>query len=403
MQCDIYTSDKYKKYFHSDIVARQICGAPFDDSALDIDCIDSGLVAVDCATGAFGIFDADNKFVKSSLQLRGKMGQFIPDVKKLCVENCADTAIFLGNIYPHFGHFLLEHLNRAWGLGRVYKKGMKVIFIDNKNIGAQKFVFDFTDMLNIPRRDVVILTKSVRYKKVYIPAQSWVTQHRAHTDFCKAFDAMAAGVSGPGVGDKVYVSRAALPADMKVFGEERIQNIFKKNGYAIIYPEKMPLAHQVAAIKNAKVLAGCGGTALHLALFMKPGGRVVQIKRNTGIKDNGPIQWMLNQVRGLNSVFIEASVEKRKSEHQSKLPQIIGVTEHLQRFFDDNGFKYSARDVEQDKAAFAEYEIALAAASAAHGGAIYMRLKRFIIKFVTCFVPGRIRRGRVRAWLKERL
>ena len=41
----------------------------------------------------------------------------------------------------------------------------------------------------------------------------------------------------------------------------------------------MPLAHQVAAIKNAKVLAGCGGTALHLALFMKPGGRVVQIKR----------------------------------------------------------------------------------------------------------------------------
>lgn len=112
---------------------------------------------------------------------------------------------------------------------------------------------------------------------------------------------------------------------------------------------------------------------------------------------------MLNQVRGLNSVFIEASVEKRKSEHQSKLPQIIGVTEHLQRFFDDNGFKYSARDVEQDKAAFAEYEIALAAASAAHGGAIYMRLKRFIIKFVTCFVPGRVRRGRVRAWLKERL
>ncbi len=84
MQCDIYTSDKYKKYFHSDIAARQICGAPFDDSALDIDCIDSGLVAVDCATGAFGIFDVDNKFVKSSLQLRGKMGQFIPDVKKLC-------------------------------------------------------------------------------------------------------------------------------------------------------------------------------------------------------------------------------------------------------------------------------------------------------------------------------
>ncbi len=403
MKCEIYTDRKYKKYFNKDVAARRISGAPFDKDALDVDCVDSGLVAVDIKNGAFGIFDKNDSLVPSSIQLRGKSGQFIPRVKNLDVADSADQAIFLGNIYPHFGHFLLEHLNRAWGLGRVYKKGMKAIFIDNKNIGAQKFVFDFTDMLGIARSDVLILNKSVRFKRVYVPAQSWVTKRRANTDFCKAFDAMAENVPDYDMGNKIYVSRAALSAEMKVYGEERIQKIFEKNGYRVIYPEKLPLAHQAAIIKNAKCLAGCGGTALHLALFMRPGGRVIQIKRNSGVKDNGPIQWMLNTVRGLDSVFIQASVEKRVTEHNSKLPQIIGVTKYMRRFFDDNGFKYDAGDLSENKSAQKSYDVALAAASAATGGAIYIKFKRFLIKFVSCLVPGRVRRGRVRAWMKERL
>lgn len=404
MTYKLYTTRKYRRYFDKDVRRRKISGVPFDDTQIAIEHVNSGLVAVDTATGAFGIFDAAGRLVPSSIQLRGKTGQFIPDIKNINPEFIDVDAIFMGNIFPHFGHFLLEHLNRAWGALRLYKPGVKVLFIDNRNIGAQGFVYDFMDMLGIRRDDVMVVARSVRFRTVYVPAQSWVTQHRVHTDFFKAFDAMAANVpDADTVYDKVYLSRAALPAHMKVFGEERVQDIFAKNGYKIIYPEQLPLSQQVAIVKNAKYLAGCGGTALHLALFMRSGGCVIQIKRNKAVKDNGPVQWMMNAGRGVNSVFVDASIEKVKTDHSSVLPQIIGVTEHMRRFFDDNGFDYSAADMAWNAEAWEKYSVALHSWNAEHGTVFANKTKRLIVKLTSMFVPGRERRGRFRRRLKQKL
>ena len=55
------------------------------------------------------------------------------------------------------------------------------------------------------------------------------------------------------------------------------------------------MTEQIALVKNARVLAGCAGTALHLALFMAPGGVVVQIKRNARAKCNADIQNLINK------------------------------------------------------------------------------------------------------------
>ena len=41
-----------------------------------------------------------------------------------------EDAIFIGNVFPQFGHFLLEHMNRAYALLDDKYKNMKLILVN---------------------------------------------------------------------------------------------------------------------------------------------------------------------------------------------------------------------------------------------------------------------------------
>lgn len=323
--------------------------------------------------------------------------------RRACVEFCDCDAVFLGNAYHHFGHFMIEHLNRAWGLDKCPCENVKYVFVDNKNVGAKSWLFDFMEMLGICRDDVLILNKSMQFRRVFIPTQSFNNSGKWWAkEFTISFAKMRENVRIDKVFDKVYVSRARLPEHMRTYGEEAVQRIFEKNGFHVIYPETLPLAQQVAIIGNARVLAGCAGTALHLALFMKPGGRVIQLNRTNAIKDSGVLQYRMCQMNNLDFDVVAASTEEFKSQHGgTHAPQIIGVNDNMKKFFDDNGFKYCDSDLEIDENAWAQYRAQLEMFKQVHGGGIKQKGKRIIIKFISCFIPGRITRGRVRKWLKE--
>lgn len=315
---------------------------------------------------------------------------------------CDCDAVFLGNAYHHFGHFMIEHLNRAWGLEKCPKKNVKYVFVDNKNIGAKSWLFDFMEMLEIKRDDVLILNESMRFRRIFVPTQSYnISGKWSGREFVIPFDKMRENVHANKVWNKVYVSRAKLPENMRTYGEEVVQRIFEKNGFHVIYPETLPLAQQVAIIGNCRELAGCAGTALHLALFMKPGGRVIQLNRTTAVKGSADLQCSICQMKGLSFDVISASVEKFKSNHGgAHAPQIIGINENVKKFFDDNGFEYTADDLIPDKDSFAQYKVLLDEFCRTNGGQIKQKIKRIFIKILSCFVPGRITRGRFRKWLK---
>jgi capsular polysaccharide biosynthesis protein len=217
------------------------------------------------------------------------------------------------------------------------------------------------------------------------------------------YDAIAAAVKQPKhIYEKIYVSRMAMQS-RRTFGEGVVQKIFEKNGYKIICPETLPLTEQIALVKNARVLAGCAGTALHLALFMAPGGVVVQIKRNARAKCNADIQNLINDTKRLNGIFISGSVEEKPTDHCSSVPQIIGVNSHMRDFFDAYGFRYDEKDLRRDADDFAEYKRELAEYNKKYGGVGLNDIKHFIIHWSSCFVPGRERRGNFRRWLKRKL
>lgn len=113
MKARFYTTRAYEKY-----LLQQIRGVA-ERHNMGVDVIDSGAFIVDVKSGAFGVFDMGGNLVKSSLQWRGNNTNCIPHgtVRRAGVGFCDCDAVFLGNAYPHFGHFFDRTFKSCLGDG----------------------------------------------------------------------------------------------------------------------------------------------------------------------------------------------------------------------------------------------------------------------------------------------
>ena len=370
-----------------------------------IEKVPNGIVVNEHSHG-FGVFDDAFRFVKSSSQVRGNNGQFIPKFAHDNIPYVDADAVFVGNVMPQFGHFLLEHMNRAYAALRPEYRNMKYVLINNDDVNpVPAYMYDLLMGLGVKKENILILNQTTRFRNVFIPRQGYNLPRYSSVEFGATFDEIARNTTAEnptGGAKKIYLSRAKL-GSRRTYGEEKVQAIFAKNGFTIVYPETLPLAQQIAAVRDATVLAGCAGTALHLGLFMKPGGTVIQIKRNRVTKDNAPTQQLINETKGLNGIFVNASVESGKTDHCSNAPQVIGVNRNMLRFFDENGFKYDAADVAMDAAAWNEYKMLSADYRRRYGSGFSIFMKHKLVRVSAWFIPGRERRGRWRNWLKGKL
>jgi hypothetical protein len=393
MSCVIFGDKDFEKYFKKSVSHQYMRN-------VEIRTYSCGIIVNEHKHG-FGVFDSNYKFVKSSRQMRKNNGQFIPKFNHKNIPYVNVDAVFVGNVFPQFGHFLLEHMNRAYAALDKKYKNMKFVLVNNKDVNpVPNYMFELLELLGVKRDNIMILNETTQFKNVYVPDQGFNIPVYSSQEFGKIYDKIAKNVPDTEVYDKIYVSRAALQS-RRTFGENVVQKIFEKNGFKIIYPEKLPLTEQISLVKNCKVLAGCAGTALHLALFMKPGGTVIQIKRNRLPKCNADIQNLINDTKKLNGIFISGSVEKDKTDHCSSVPQIIGVNEYMREFFNAYKFTYFESDTKPDEQDLQEYNVALNEYNSKYGSVFINNLKHFIIHWTSCFVPGRENRGNYRRWLKR--
>jgi len=401
MKPKIYASKNITNYI------RRLTNKRFVKSGLIIECFPDATIVVAKAKNCFGIFDKNGVFVKQSMMLRGK-GQLIPSADDFEKPDCFDCdAVFLGNIDKAFGHYILEHWTRAYAfLDEKYKNCKYVLVNDMRFESVPNFVTELARLLGIPAENFVILSESAKFRNVYVPESSFKLVQFSSKEFGKIYAKIAENVEKNYDFDKIYLSRAALKT-RKTYGEEKVQKIFEKNGYKIIYPEQLPLEEQIALMKNCKSLAGCAGTALHLALFMNEGGKVIQIRRNKNKDGNCGTQYLINEAKNLDLVYIDASVEKYKTNHGSDKAQIIGVNKYMTQFFDDNKFEYSKEDMEFDKKSWDEYIIAAEKYEAdlreKYGGRSKFQIWILgrILKWTSFFIFNRKRRIDFRAKMRK--
>lgn len=166
------------------------------------------------------------------------------------------TGIYLGWVFSHYGHALLESLSRCWRVGdfdfAVYHVPARI----------PNFIADHLDRLGVP--SIISPTRPTRFERLIVPRQAFELDIRAYRGF-------PGSLQGDGTGKEkdtrpVYISRSRLPADRRgVVGEEVLERSLA--GYRVVYPEKLSVQEQVELFATHTTFAGALGSAMHNILF----------------------------------------------------------------------------------------------------------------------------------------
>jgi len=68
---------------------------------------------------------------------------------------------------------------------------------------------------------------------------------------------------------KIYLSRSRLGSNnRKICNEEKLENQLEAQGWEIIHPQLLPISQQIFKLAEARVVAGCLGSAFHLLQYL---------------------------------------------------------------------------------------------------------------------------------------
>ncbi|MEL7012177.1 MAG: glycosyltransferase 61 family protein, partial [Pseudomonadota bacterium] len=174
--------------------------------------------------------------------------------------------MFAGLGRHHFGHFLVETLIRLWAAGYYRDELDGIVVIPNRGIDFSlaidrrfgPFLSLLTDGLAVH-----LPTHPTRYETLLLPSpgfgpQGWITGTPIFRREIRA--RVAARVRPQGENQKLYISRTQLQKDGKLVDQEaKIEDLMRKAGYEIFYPEQHSIVDQLSRYMTAKTIVGAEG------------------------------------------------------------------------------------------------------------------------------------------------
>lgn len=284
--------------------------------------------------GRGGVVDSDGNYVDLSA-IPGRVQYAYPFEN---AEYRDETVVYCGYLVNHWGHFLIEGVTRLWYFLENDRRVDKyVFFLDEHEEREIKGNYrEFLELLKIWDR-LEIINRPTTYREVIVP-ELGIHMRAAYTPkLVKVFDAAADSViPDPSweTPEKIYFSRSQFQKGLPFeSGYDTLDNFFAKNGYTILYPEKVPLSRMIHYIRNSKVVASLSGSLPHNMLFANQGQRVEIVERLVISDDN---QTDVNRMRQLQVTYIDASIPIYPVDFVG--PLIMGYTDCLKRFAEDKGY-----------------------------------------------------------------
>jgi capsular polysaccharide biosynthesis protein len=172
--------------------------------------------------------------------------------------------------YPsHYGHVMTEVLSRLWGWDEAKRRNpdLKLVFRPrpDKDPGVERVLFA---AYGIAEDDVVAVAEPVWVDSVVSASPMWhnAEPYFAHPDLTDTWDRLGEGLlrnaSAVDTGPRLFVSRSDVLAHRQCRNAREVEQYFADRGFTVIYPERHPLPDQVAMFREARVVAGFGGSAM---------------------------------------------------------------------------------------------------------------------------------------------
>jgi len=215
----------------------------------------------------------------------------LPAIEHRINEDC----LFIELIGRSFGHSLLDMPARLWPLLEPMfepLQKLKPVSFGSHGIGMNykiwpKFVHMLLDGLNLRPADIEIINQPTEISSLYVPRRITPlgTNHDA-PPFYDLLQSMGAKLIANYIApttprSRIYLSRSRLDEASRGLEDNReleIEKIFLDLGFEIVHPQLLSLEEQIYNIRHADLIAGCAGSALHIAVFRaKPGLHLLRV------------------------------------------------------------------------------------------------------------------------------
>lgn len=248
------------------------------------------------------------------------------------IERIEGRTFFAGYLRKSFGHVLLENVTRFWP-ELDFAKFDTLLFYPQ---GTRRR----TSSLDLPpyARDLLtaaagtalgplrmVAASPLRLAEITVSSPVFWLKHGFSPAVGRVFERVGANLAGraPQAETKrprrIYLSRSHLGAPARRAGNEvEIEQLVAAAGFAVIHPQELAVTEQVALVRAADAIAGCDGSALHLAVFARPGTRLVAL-------DSRPVpnQFIVDHLSGLDAVHVlatsQTAVHRRRDLWQADL------------------------------------------------------------------------------------
>jgi len=284
--------------------------------------------------GRGGVVDAEGQYVDLSC-IPGRVQFSYPFSN---AEFRDQRVVYCGYLIHQWGHFLIESVSRLWYFLENDSTIDKYVFFldENETREIQGNYKEFLVLFGIWDK-LEFINKPTTYREVVIPELGYQCRTCYSSKQMRVFETIAQNVqpdSSWAVYEKIYFSRSMFAkAQALEFGFDMLDNYFQKNGYHVLYPERIPLSQMIYYIRNAKVVTALQGSVCHNVFFANDGQQIEIVDRQVISDDN---QVDINRMRGLQVTYIDANIPVYTIDCAG--PYIMGYTDCLQRFTQQRGY-----------------------------------------------------------------
>lgn len=306
-----------------------------------------------------GVVDSNKNYVLSSGEYAvGEKSRFsgVYEFDENDVEYIDEEVYYLNYYIYQWGHYLLDVIGRLWYI--INKTDRKIVYVRklNDDCPLKGNYLQLLELLGVDKNRLVQITKITKFKKVIIPDTSiCITSF-----FTKEYQQIIDGVVDKALDGyelkknrKIYCSRIDFSvASNKEFGEEKIEKIFKNNGYEIIHMEKLNLIQQIRTLNECSEIVCLSGTLVHNAMFIKNENCSFTILNKT-YKIN-PNIYLSNQLSKACFTFVDIYLSPLPISI-GKGPFLITVTNEMIKYCKDRNLDIDTRDTKVSIKVLLEY------------------------------------------------
>ena len=337
-------ADSYKNNMSNNVVRR--------DTPLEFVTVNNGVVLPrrkdfsDTMWGKGGVVDQSGEFVEESFYKNGWAtfgGNYDYDGNVSVIDG---SAIYFGYFFKHWGHFLLDMVNRMWIVLKHYHQEYVVYLGDDDMTGNY---LEFMKMLGVPEDKLIRIDKATRFNKIIIPELSYVKTDYYTKEYIDMFDKVRENCLSAypenqieNKNKRIYFSRVAFSRGVraKEFGGEFAEKTFELNGYKILRPETLSLCEQIYIWNNAETIACINGTIPLNLLFSKGNVKITVLNKSSLLHEN------LLLVEKIKNIFV-TYVDIYDAKHENKDfdlgrgPFLMRITNSFVEYCKDSEYKLS--------------------------------------------------------------